>query len=36
MKMWVEASGSSSEKNSLNRDVRVEGPGLARKDVDVG
>lgn len=26
MKMWVGASGSSSEKNSLNGDMRVEGP----------
>lgn len=28
--------GSNSEKNSLNGGVRGEGPGLARKDVDVG
>lgn len=34
--MWAGEGESSSEKNTLTEDMSVEGPGLARKDVDVG
>lgn len=34
--MWAGESEGTSEKNTLNEDMSVEGPGLARKVVDVG